>query len=162
REDLLYRLQVFPIHLPPLRHRGRDMEHLAEHFLQVLNRSEGTEKHFNAEALERLRSHSWPGNVRELKNVVHRAFILADDEIGPDEVPIEARREDAVSGGGPFIRVAVGSSIADAEKKLILATLEELDGDKKEAADVLGISLKTLYNRLNAYKEEEGAGKDRD
>jgi DNA-binding NtrC family response regulator len=160
REDLLYRLQVFPIHLPPLRHRGRDMEHLAEHFLQVLNKSEGTEKHFNAEALERLRSHSWPGNVRELKNVVHRAFILADDEIGPDEVPIEARREEAVSGG-PFIRVAVGSSIADAEKKLILATLEELDGDKKEAADVLGISLKTLYNRLNAYKEE-GLDKDRD
>jgi DNA-binding NtrC family response regulator len=161
REDLLYRLQVFPIHLPPLRHRGRDMEHLAEHFLQVLNKSEGTEKHFNAEALERLRSHSWPGNVRELKNVVHRAFILADDEIGPDEVPIEARREEAVSGG-PFIRVAVGSSIADAEKKLILATLEELDGDKKEAAEVLGISLKTLYNRLNAYKEEEGVAKDRD
>jgi DNA-binding NtrC family response regulator len=160
REDLLYRLQVFPIHLPPLRHRGRDMEHLAEHFLQVLNKSEGTEKHFNAEALERLRSHSWPGNVRELKNVVHRAFILADDEIGPDEVPIEARREEAVSGG-PFIRVAVGSSIADAEKKLILATLEELDGDKKEAAEVLGISLKTLYNRLNAYKEE-GLDKDRD
>jgi DNA-binding NtrC family response regulator len=161
REDLLYRLQVFPIHLPPLRHRGRDMEHLAEHFLQILNKSEGTEKHFNAEALERLRSHSWPGNVRELKNVVHRAFILADDEIGPDEVPIEARREEAVSGG-PFIRVAVGSSIADAEKKLILATLEELDGDKKEAAEVLGISLKTLYNRLNAYKEEEGVDKDRD
>ncbi len=159
REDLLYRLQVFPIHLPPLRHRGRDMEHLAEHFLQRLNKAEGAEKEFNAGALERLRSHNWPGNVRELKNVVHRAFILADDEIGPDEVPIEARREEAVTGG-PAVRVAVGSSIAEAEKKLILATLEEYDGDKKQAAEILGVSLKTLYNRLNAYKEEEKERKE--
>jgi DNA-binding NtrC family response regulator len=156
REDLLYRLQVFPIHLPPLRHRGRDLEHLADHFLQVLNKAEGVEKHVNSEALEKLRRHAWPGNVRELKNVVHRAFILADDEIGPEEVPIEPqRREETATGGGPSIRIPVGSSIADAEKKLIMATLEEHDGNKKDAADVLGISLKTLYNRLNAYKEEE-------
>jgi two-component system, NtrC family, response regulator AtoC len=153
REDLLYRLQVFPIQLPPLRHRGRDMEHLAEHFLQVLNRAEGAHKHFSAEALDKLRDHAWPGNVRELKNVVHRAFILADDVVGPEEVPLEIRREEAGSGG-PSIRISVGSSIADAEKKLIMATLEEYDGNKKDAADVLGISLKTLYNRLNAYKEE--------
>jgi DNA-binding NtrC family response regulator len=159
REDLLYRLQVFPIHLPPLRHRGRDLEHLADHFLQVLNREEGTDKRFNAQALDKLRSHSWPGNVRELKNVVHRAFILADDEIGPEEVPLEPRRDDA-GGGGPAIRIPVGSSIADAERKLIMATLEEYDGNKKEAADVLGISLKTLYNRLNAYKEEEDAASE--
>ncbi|HUF78541.1 MAG TPA: sigma-54 dependent transcriptional regulator [Thermoanaerobaculia bacterium] len=153
REDLLYRLQVFPIQLPPLRHRGRDMEHLAEHFLQVLNRAEGAHKRFSAEALEKLRDHAWPGNVRELKNVVHRAFILADDVVGPEEVPLEVRREEA-GGGGPSVRISVGSSIADAEKQLIMATLEEYDGNKKDAADVLGISLKTLYNRLNAYKEE--------
>jgi len=159
REDLLYRLQVFPIHLPPLRHRGRDLENLAEHFLQVHNRDEGTEKHFSGEALDKLRNHSWPGNVRELKNVVHRAFILADDEIGPEEVPLEGRREEAAAGG-PAIRIVVGSSIADAERKLIMATLEEYDGNKKEAADVLGISLKTLYNRLNAYKEEEDAASE--
>jgi DNA-binding NtrC family response regulator len=159
REDLLYRLQVFPIHLPPLRHRGRDLEHLADHFLQVLNRQESADKRFNAAAFDKLRSHSWPGNVRELKNVVHRAFILADAEIGPEEVPLEPRREEA-SAGGPGIRISVGSSIADVEKKLIMATLEEYDGNKKEAADVLGISLKTLYNRLNAYKEEEEADKE--
>jgi len=156
REDLLYRLQVFPIHLPPLRHRGRDLEHLADHFLQVLNKAEGEDKHFNAEAFEKLRHHAWPGNVRELKNVVHRAFILADGEIGPDDVPIEPQRgEEEVTGGGPYIRIRVGSSIADAERQLIMATLEEHDGNKKDAADVLGISLKTLYNRLNAYKDEE-------
>ena len=155
REDLLYRLQVFPIHLPPLRHRGRDMEHLADHFLQILNKAEGADKQFNSEALDKLRRHTWPGNVRELKNVVHRAFILADDEIGPEEVPIEPQRGEETSTGGPFIRIRVGSSIADAERKLIMATLEEHDGNKKDAADVLGISLKTLYNRLNAYKDEE-------
>ena len=158
REDLLYRLQVFPIHLPPLRHRGRDLEHLADHFLQALNKAEDTEKHFNAEALDRLRQHTWPGNVRELKNVVHRAFILSDGEIGPDDIPIESHRTvDEPEPSGDVIQVSVGSSIADAEKKLIMATLDRYDGNKKEAAETLGISLKTLYNRLNAYKEEEDA-----
>ncbi len=154
REDLLYRLEVFPIHLPPLRLRGRDLEHLADRFLQVLNKSEDTDKTFSAGAMGRLRGHDWPGNVRELKNVVHRAFIMADDVIGPEEVPLGAMTGEAPSAG-PTVRVSVGSSIADAEKLLILATLKQYDGNKKEAAEVLGISLKTLYNRLNAYKEEE-------
>jgi len=154
REDLLYRLQVFPIHLPPLRHRGRDLEHLAEHFLQVLNKGDSTSKELTAEAFDKLREHEWPGNVRELKNVVHRAFIMADDTIGPDEIPLDPRG-DGVSDG-PSIRVPIGSTIAEAERKLIMATLEEHEGDKKESAEVLGISLKTLYNRLNAYKEEDG------
>jgi DNA-binding NtrC family response regulator len=154
REDLLYRLEVFPIHLPPLRLRGRDLENLADHFLQVLNKGEDTDKTFSAEAMDRLRGHDWPGNVRELKNVVHRAFIMADDVIGPDEVPLGAMTNEAPASG-PVVRVTVGSSIADAEKALILATLDRYDGNKKEAAEVLGISLKTLYNRLNAYKDEE-------
>ncbi len=157
REDLLYRLQVFPIHLPPLRHRGRDLEHLADHFLQVLNKGEDTDKVFTAEAFDKLRDHDWPGNVRELKNVVHRAFIMADDEIGPDEIPLDTSGAGTVSDGS-VVRIPVGSSIADAEKRIILATLEEYDGNKKRSAEVLGISLKTLYNRLNSYKEEdEGA-----
>jgi two-component system, NtrC family, response regulator AtoC len=156
REDLLYRLQVFPIHLPPLRHRGRDLEHLADHFLQILNKTEGTEKQFDTAALDKLRQHTWPGNVRELKNVVHRAFILADGEIGPDEVPIESQHVEEPAPSGRFVQVPVGSSIAEAEKKLIMATLDRYDGNKKEAAETLGISLKTLYNRLNAYKDEDG------
>ncbi len=154
REDLLYRLEVFPIHLPPLRLRGRDLENLADHFLQVLNKGEDTDKTFSAEAMKRLRGHDWPGNVRELKNVVHRAFIMADDVIGAEEVPLGAMTNEPAPSG-PAIHVAVGSSIAEAEKALILATLEQYEGNKKEAADVLGISLKTLYNRLNAYKEEK-------
>ncbi|MGD2114078.1 MAG: sigma-54 dependent transcriptional regulator [Acidobacteriota bacterium] len=154
REDLLYRLQVFPLQLPPLRHRGRDLEQLAEHFLQVLNKGEGTDKAFTAGAFDKLRDHDWPGNVRELKNVVHRAFIMADGEIGPDEIPLDTSGPGTVSGESA-VRIPVGSSIAEAEKQLILATLAEHDGNKKRSAEVLGVSLKTLYNRLNAYKEEE-------
>ena len=153
REDLLYRLKVFPLQLPPLRERGEDIELLADHFLGVLNKSEGTSKTFSRAAMERLRGHVWPGNVRELKNLVHHAFILADDEIGPTSFP------QALGGtpepSGPSLHLKVGTSIAEADRRLILATLDQYGGDKKKAADVLGISLKTLYNRLGAYKTEE-------
>ena len=162
REDLLYRLQVFPIHLPPLRHRGRDLEFLADSFLQVLNKGEGTDKRFSEEALAKLRDHHWPGNIRELKNVVHRAFILADSIISSEDMPLEGADASPGVSSGPSVRIPVGSSIAEAEKLLILATLEEHDGNKKETAEVLGVSLKTLYNRLNAYKEEDGEAVDAD
>ena len=88
REDLLYRLNVFPIILPPLREREEDIELLAEHFLALLNRQEGRQKRFSPAALERLREQRWPGNVRELKNLVQRAYILAEDEIGPGSLPL--------------------------------------------------------------------------
>jgi two-component system response regulator AtoC len=152
REDLLYRLKVFPIHLPPLRERGGDIELLAESFLEQLNKAEGTRtsKMFSKAAVERLRAHSWPGNVRELKNLVHHAFILADDEIGPSCLPPE------LSGGSdssePSLQLKVGVSLAEADRRLILATLNEFGDNKKKAAEVLGISLKTLYNRINEYK----------
>ncbi|MGD0947714.1 MAG: sigma-54 dependent transcriptional regulator [Candidatus Binatia bacterium] len=150
REDLLYRLKVFPIHLPPLRERGGDIELLAESFLEQLNKAEGTNKMFTKAAVERLRAHSWPGNVRELKNLVHHVFILADDEIGPNCLPPE------LFGGsdssGPSLQLKVGVSLAEADRRLILATLNEFGDNKKKAAEVLGISLKTLYNRINDYK----------
>ena len=91
REDLLYRLKVFPIVLPPLRDRGDDVAILAEYFLADLNRQESTEKRWNAEALAKLSEYSWPGNVRELKNVVQRAYILADDEISVRELPADIK-----------------------------------------------------------------------
>ena len=87
REDLLYRLNVFPIPLPPLRERGDDVERLAEHFLGELNAAEGTAKQLTAAGRERLRRHGWPGNLRELKNVVQRAFILAEEGEGVDPIP---------------------------------------------------------------------------
>jgi two-component system, NtrC family, response regulator HydG len=148
REDLLYRLNVFPIHLPTLWERREDIELIAEHFLGQLNKQEGTSKEFTRAAMERLRTHRWPGNVRELRNVVHRAFILAEDAVGIDALPLGVKEDTDASS----LLMKVGISIAEAERRLILATLEHVDGDKKKAADLLKISLKTLYNRLNVYR----------
>jgi DNA-binding NtrC family response regulator len=151
REDLLYRLNVFPIHLPPVRERGDDVELLAHHFLDEVNARDGTSKCLDEQARKRLRLYGWPGNVRQLKNVIERAAILADDEIGAELLPEPDPRRVSPSEE-VTLQVRVGSSVADVERRLILATLHELDGDKKRAAKALGISLKTLYNRLNVYE----------
>jgi DNA-binding NtrC family response regulator len=149
REDLMYRLNVFPVQLPPLRERDDDVVRIAEHFLEGLNRESGQPpKSFTRAALDRLRAHSWPGNVRELKNVVQRAFILAPADIGVDSIPLGLVEEKL----GKSLTVRVGTPIEEAERRLILATLEHCAGDKKKTAEVLKISLKTLYNRLNVYK----------
>jgi two-component system response regulator AtoC len=150
RDDLLYRLKVFPLHLPPLRERGDDVELLADHFLGVLNKAEGSSKGFSRAAMQRLRAHTWPGNVRELKNLVHHAFILADDEIGVDCLPPDLGGAETQAGAN--LHMKVGISLAEADRRLILATLNECAGDKRKAATMLGISLKTLYNRLKAYQ----------
>jgi len=152
REDLLYRLRVFPILLPPLRDRGGDMDLLSDHFLSLLNQTDETRKTLTRAARERLRAHSWPGNVRELRNLLHHAFILADEEIGTECLPEQL--------GGPHqpgsssLHMKVGISIDEANRRLILATLEECEGNKIKAAQILGVSIKTLYNRLNEYKGE--------
>jgi DNA-binding NtrC family response regulator len=160
REDLYYRLKVFPVALPPLRERAGDVELLASYFVQELNKTEDTEKDLTPEALARLRMHHWPGNVRELKNVLHRAYIMAEREITAESLPAEVgqgQNATSTTGAGssaPMLHVPVGSSVADVEKRLIMATLDRLEGDKQRAAEILGISVKTLYNRLNAYKDE--------
>jgi two-component system response regulator AtoC len=150
REDLLYRLNVFPIHLPHLRDRKEDVELLAQHFLAQLNKEHGAHKQFTRTAIQRLRAHNWPGSVRELKNVVHRAFIMASD----DEVTLESLPLGVEETPGSTLQVKVGQSIGEVERRLIMATLEQCDGDKKEAARILGVSVKTLYNRLNEFKAE--------
>jgi DNA-binding NtrC family response regulator len=158
REDLWYRLNVFPIPLPPLRQRRGDITLLANHFLAELNNSNGSNKRWGETALAALESYAWPGNVRELKNLVHRAYILADQEIDaaclptlPSAAEIAAR---APEDGAAVLHVRVGASVADVEKRLIYATLEQVSGNKQKAAEILGVSLKTLYNRLSAYKAE--------
>jgi two-component system response regulator AtoC len=150
REDLLYRLQVFPIHMPPLGERGEDIQLLADYFLAQLNERQGTTKRFTEESMERLHSHNWPGNVRELKNVVHRAFIMADQDITPRALPREVGGD---SGFQRSLSFQVGTSIEEVERRLIMATLEANGGNKRQTADVLGVSLKTLYNRLNSYRD---------
>jgi DNA-binding NtrC family response regulator len=159
REDLLYRLAVFPISLAPLRERGDDVVLLAEHFLDDLNARNDTAKTFAGSALHTLRDYHWPGNVRELKNAIERAFIMCAQELDLQPMHIHAPSTDraarADSDGG--IQVPIGSSLAQAERWLIEATLAHWAGNKNRAARTLGCSLKTLYNKLAAY-ERQGVG----
>jgi len=146
REDLLYRLAVFPIDLPPLRERDGDAELLAEHFLREQNEANGTRKAFSRQAVTIIRSHSWPGNVRELKNAVHRAYILSDELVDLDIGGLVQPAADV-----RCLSVAVGTPLAEIEKQVICSTLDFCAGNKRRCAEVLGVSLKTLYNRLAAY-----------
>ena len=155
REDLYHRLNVFPIHMPRLRERGNDIELLAQHFLEMLNKQESAAKAFAPATLAALYAHGWPGNVRELKNYVQRAFILADDVIEADLAPATVTAPESAS----LLTVRVGSTLEEVSRRLIEATLAEC-GSKRKAADMLGISLKTLYNRLAAYKANEPADDD--
>ncbi len=149
REDLLYRLQVFPLQVPPLRERGEDIDLLAKHFLGELNRAAGTNKTFAPSVLERMRRYGWPGNVRELSNAVQRAYIMADgDVIQQAGLAREPTAVPEVEGNA--FRVTVGNKLSEVEEKLILATVQECN-TKEQAAEMLGISVKTLYNRLRAY-----------
>jgi DNA-binding NtrC family response regulator len=155
REDLLYRLAVFPIDMPSLRSRGSDVELLAEHFLTELNVQNRTQKRLSAMARMTLKQHTWPGNVRELKNCIERAFILGDQtlELAP-LIQNAARGGDAVADR-ERLDIRVGSRIYDMERSLIEATLDYFKGNKRRAADALGCSLKTLYNKLNGYSQNQ-------
>lgn len=156
RLDLFHRLNVFPLKVPPLRERGKDIELLAHHFLDKFNASYGTVKQLSASMLKVMESYHWPGNVRELRNFTQRAYILSDQLIDGDTLVPETARSGTTMLTLP---IPVGSSLADADRKLIFATLTMCGGVKKRAADLLGISLKTLYNRLEAYSNEERAAR---
>ncbi|HEY2955317.1 MAG TPA: sigma-54 dependent transcriptional regulator [Candidatus Eisenbacteria bacterium] len=152
REDLFYRLNVFPLVLPPLRERDEDALLLADQFLEEMNTSEGTAKRLSAKARERILAYLWPGNVRELKNELQRAFIMSEEVIELDGLAPGPHPTSALPSGAQQ-PPDVGGSLDDAERQLILATLERCGGDKKRAAEILGISLKTLYNRLHLYSK---------
>jgi DNA-binding NtrC family response regulator len=155
REDLYHRLNVFPIRLPPLRERDTDLEQLAQFFLDELNRVEGTNKTFSRDALVRLYQHSWPGNVRELKNYVQRNFIMADDVI---ECEITVAEPMPKSDDGTTITIRVGTPLEEVERRVTMATLAYCGHVKRKAAEILGVSLKTLYNRLETYGGKEAGG----
>jgi DNA-binding NtrC family response regulator len=179
REDLYYRLNVFPIPVPPLRERLEDVPLLAEHFLSEVNEKEGQVKCFSAAALARMAEYSWPGNVRELRNVVQRVYVMAaSDVIGDEWLPtdgpaiataqpaighasttVTAPVVENVANGTPpaSITIPVGTSMAEAESRLILATLRFFNNHKERTAAVLGVSLKTLYNRLKEYSADKSA-----
>ncbi|CAB3683541.1 sigma-54-dependent transcriptional regulator [Trinickia soli] len=161
RLDLYHRLNVFPISLPPLRERGNDVWLLAQAFLEEFNERHGTRKQFPPAVRDMMLSYPWPGNVRELKNYVQRAFIMA----GPDAdstaaVPLQISL--SKPSAGTAVTIPFGTSLATADRQLILATLEQCGGVKTRAAEILGISLKTLYNRLVEYGEDAKSASESD
>ncbi len=164
RLDLYYRLQVFPIVLPPLRERGTDLLVLAEHFLEVFSGPEARARGLSAAALGALLRHNWPGNVRELRNVIERACLLSSEVIEPDhlllpEVPTELNGRALAIARVPTAPLpatdsplAVPPRLRDAEREMIMQTLDRHDGNKTRAAAELGISVKTLYNKLKRFE----------
>jgi len=151
REDLYYRLNVFTIPLPALRERKGDIPLLAQHFIREANRKHNTQvEGMREEALELLKAYSWPGNVRELKNIMERAVILAR---GPwiEKTHLPAYVLTPQSGSMGKIVLPVGVTAAEAEKELILKTLELAGNNKAEAARQLGLDVKTIRNKLKFY-----------
>lgn len=153
RLDLYHRLNVFPLKIVPLRDRGSDVELLAQNFLDEFNLANGTAKQLSASARSALSQYQWPGNVRELRNYMQRAYILSDQILDATMFePASAPRIDTAL----TLAIPVGTSLADVDRTLIFATLDLCGGVKKRAADLLGISLKTLYNRLEEYGSHKG------
>lgn len=150
REDLFYRINVLTIHAPPLRDREGDVALLAEHFLDQYASEYGTPATLSAEALTRLAAYEWPGNVRELKHTLLRAAILNRDKARVEELPAHFERPPPWGANADV--VAPGMSIREVERSLIEKTLDHFDGNKSKTADALGVSLKTLYNRLKDYE----------
>ena len=151
REDLYFRLASLVLAVPPLRDREDDVLALAGHFLQELNEAQGTRKVLSAAAIEAIPQYQWPGNVRELKAAIERGHLLADAEISVEDLGGFDDRPVMEDSAG--ITISSESTIAEAEEKLILAALEANDGNKQKAAESLGVSLKTLYNRLHDYDQ---------
>lgn len=149
REDLYYRLNVIPLEIPPLRHRIRDIEILTNHFVQLSNlMNQRNIKGVSPEALQKLQRYRWPGNVRELENVIERAVLLCSGDVITeghlDHINIEDKK--FVSDLMP------GMTVSEAEKSLILRTLEYTRQNRTQAARLLGISIRTLRNKINEYK----------
>jgi len=158
REDLYFRLNVVNLELPPLKDRPKDMVLLCEHFItKYAKANELPDRPLNQDAIKKILQHSWPGNVRELENTMHRAVLIA----GPDEIDDAAimlsgspaaeqasnGTENSTSDTGGF----VGQTVADVERQLIIATLDHCFGNRTHAANVLGISIRTLRNKLKLY-----------
>jgi DNA-binding NtrC family response regulator len=161
RDDLYYRLNVFGIHLPPLRQRLDDLPLLVEAMLKDLNQKHGTRvTAVDSDVLVRFQNHPWPGNVRELRNTMERAVILAaSGSLGVQHLPPGLGAASAVEGSsgityGEGVTLPVGTTVHQAEKSLILLTLAHTKNNKTRAAEILGISLKTLFNKLKEYGQE--------
>jgi len=158
REDLYFRLNVLTLQLPPLRQRPTDIEPLASHFAAKHAIANGKQvPRLDPDALERLRAHLWRGNVRELENCLHRAVLLARGETITASDIVLTGRPDATGrqpGPGDTSEARVGRSLADVERDLIIDTLHHTMGNRTHAATILGISIRTLRNKLKQYGDE--------
>jgi DNA-binding NtrC family response regulator len=162
REDLYFRLNVVTLKIPSLTERPRDIEVLAEHFIQHYARANGVDAPpLSTEASRMLQSHPWPGNVRELENTMHRAVLLAQGtQIGPEDILLGGTQAPRGAAAGSAAGAAgadaalVGRTVADVERQLIIDTLSHCVGNRTHAANVLGISIRTLRNKLKQYSGE--------
>jgi two-component system response regulator HydG len=155
REDLFYRLNVVPIHLPPLRERKEDIPLLAEHFFKLYQeKNKKSIKGFLPKTIDTLMRYDWPGNIRELENVIERAVLLCRGEyVSPKDLPSPFQGEPI--GEQPIISIPPGMTLEELEKEAILQTLEETGANRTQTAQILGISRKTLQNKLKEYGLEE-------
>lgn len=154
REDLYFRLNVVKLVLPPLRDRPKDIEVLAGHFARTCAEDNGLAlRRVSPEAIAALKTHNWPGNVRELENTLHRAVLLSSgDEIGPDAFDFSS--SDGLGASPAQGASQVGRTVADVERDLIIDTLKHTLGNRTHAARILGISIRTLRNKLHAYVQD--------
>jgi transcriptional regulator with GAF, ATPase, and Fis domain len=158
REDLFYRLNVFPIELPPLRERGRDCLEIAEYFLDIQKNKLGRELKFDSSARDLIMAYSWPGNIRELENVIERIAILEDGPgVGASAFPADIT---ASASGASLLNPGASSGdngvldIKTVERATIKRALARTSGNKTRAAELLGISVRTLRNKINEYRNE--------
>lgn len=164
REDLFYRLSVIELHIPPLRERRKDIPFLARYFLsKYVEEHPDSPKEFSEQSLEMMTNYDWPGNVRELKNIVERCAIMCPEKtILPKHLHLYVDLN--VNGSVPedakhnlnnknHVNIEVGTSMEEAEKMLINHTLSSVDNNKSEAARILGVSRKTLHNKLAKFSE---------
>jgi two-component system response regulator HydG len=164
REDLYYRLNVIPIHVPPLRDRHDDVPLLVQHFIQVYSQKNGKPiEGCTAKALQLLGDYSWPGNVRELENAIERAVVLARSQtIDEDSLPIEVRQAVALSSARGPLSFAIGTPLHEIEMRVIHETLRHTGGDKRLAAKLLGIATRTIYRRLETSGESSDTPSTKD
>jgi two-component system response regulator FlrC len=159
REDLFFRLNVIHMQLPPLRERKDDIKVFAEHFAEKFAKSNhiATPKLTN-EALDILTKHTWPGNVRELENTMHRAVLLNNNGlIDKTSLLMEQPKTMEKLENGAGIEGLVGRTVSEVEKELILSTLGSVNNNRSKAAEILGISIRTLHNKLKEYEQSQGA-----
>src|SRR6266478_8346524 len=161
REDLYYRLNVFPIEVPPLRERLEDIPLFSHFFLQKLNETEEKKvETIETDFIEALQQYEWPGNVRELRNVINRAFIMARSnvltvECLPDKLLGSRKRRNKNT-----VQIPLGQPMEEVERIVIEETLTMTDGDRRKTAEILGISYKTLYNKTKKYKAAGGGDEE--